>query len=105
MLTNQKPVFSPIDQSDINFQNFCSVSVLVQAVGTSDVPTYHGYNKSVSRIEYVMMHKESSSIFGIREEDLSIISQVCKEDNPSIISNHDVINFKLKIPANPLPGN
>ena len=47
------------------------------------------------------MHWESCNLFGIKEDDLRVISQVCKEDDVSIISTHDPIFFELKIPANP----
>jgi hypothetical protein len=44
-----------------------------------------------------MMHTESCRLFGVGEDNLRIISQVCKEEDISIISTHDAIFFELKI--------
>ena len=49
-----------------------------------------------------MMHRESCALFGIKEEDLVIVNQICKEEDPTIISTHDAIQFQLTFPATPL---
>ena len=62
---------------DRKFQTFCQSAGLIPATGTTHHPSYHGYNGSVSKIDYVLMHKGSCLAFGIKQEDLRIISQVC----------------------------
>jgi hypothetical protein len=51
-----------------------------------------------------MMHRASCLAFGIQENDLRIITQVCKEEDSSIISTHDAIFFELEIRNIPLEG-
>ena len=87
---------------DIKFQNLCKTSGLTQAVGTSPMPSYHGYNGSSSKIDYVMLHTDSGRQFGVSEENLRIVFQVCKEENTDIISTHDAIIFEFDIPVNPV---
>ena len=69
---------------------------LIPAVGTDDIPSYHGYNGSVSKIDYVLVHKDSCLTHGIKTEDVKIVKQICKEDDPSIISTHDAFYFEVK---------
>ena len=76
------------------------MSGIIPAVGTTETPSYHGYNGTASKIDYVMMHEESCRMFGINPEDLRIIQQPCKEEDPSIISTHDPIYFELIIHKN-----
>ena len=75
---------------------------IIPAAGTTDIPSYHGYNGSESKIDYVMMHAESCHAFGIQNDDLRIIMQTCKEEDPTIISTHDHIYFELKINEKPI---
>ena len=82
---------------DLKFKKFCSMSGIIPAAGTTDIPSYHGYNGSSSKIDYVMMHEESCLLFGINKDDLRIVHQPCKEEDPTIISTHDPIVFELKI--------
>ena len=74
---------------------------IIPAAGTTDTPSYHGYNGTMSKIDYVMMHEESCRVFGISQDNLRIICQPCKEDDPSIISTHDPIYFELTIHGKP----
>ena len=50
-----------------------------------------------------MMHTESCRLFDVNEDNLTIMSQVCKEEDISIISTHDAIYFELKIKVNNFP--
>ena len=86
---------------DLKFQKFCKIIGLQPAANTKQVPTYHGYNGSTSQIDYILMHKESCMMFGIKEDDLKIIKQVCKDDDPTILSTHDAIYFELNISVSP----
>ena len=86
---------------DLKFQKFCKTVGLQPATNTKQVPTYHGYNGSTSQIDYILMHKESCMMLGIKEDDLRIISQVCKDDDPTILSTHDAIYFELNISVSP----
>ena len=85
------------NQGDKKFQSFCKNSGLNPASGTTSNPSYHGYNGSTSKIDYVMMHTESCRLFGVGKDNLRKISQVCKEEDISIISTHDAIFFELEI--------
>ena len=90
------------NNGDIKFQHFCKSVGLIPAAGTSSVPSYHGYNGSTSKIDYVMLHKNSGRQFGVCENNVRISFQVCKEENTDIISTHDAIYFELDIPVNPV---
>ena len=81
--------------SDVKFQTFCSLAGIIPAAGTTDTPSYHGYNGTSSKIDYVMMHQESCQLFGISKDDLRIIYQPCQEEDPSIISTQSILSFKL----------
>ena len=91
------------NQGDAKFQSFCKIAGLFTAAGTTQLPTYHGYNGSESTIDYVLMHKESCETFGIREGDLKISRHLCKEDDPTIVSTHDIICFELCISTSSAP--
>jgi hypothetical protein len=54
-----------------------------------------------AKLGYILMHQESCSLFGIKNENINIISHVRKEDNMSVISAHDPIYFELKVTVNP----
>ena len=85
---------------DRKFQNFCQTVGLLPAPGTNQNASYHGYNGSSNKIDYVMMHRASCLSFGIKEDNLFLITQLFTEEDPSIISTHDAIVFELKIPIN-----
>ena len=88
------------NKRDKKFQKFCQTDGLIPAVNTDEKPSYHGYNGSVSKIDYVLAHEESCSAHGLQVETLKIIAHICKEDDPSIISTHDVFCFEVKYMAN-----
>ena len=81
---------------DIKFKTFCRKNGIFPASFTNSSPSYHGYNGSVSKIDYVLAHEDSCSIHGIKINEVKIISQICKEENPYIISTHDAIYFEVK---------
>ena len=70
---------------------------LLTATNTDDTPSYHGYNGCTSKIDYILAHKDSCFAFGIQIEDIKIISHICKETDPSIISTHDAFYFEVKL--------
>ena len=72
---------------------------LIPAQGNTDVPTYHGYNGSESRIDYVMLHKDSCISFGLKPVYVKILKHICKDDNPDILSTHDALLFEIEIPS------
>ena len=72
---------------------------LVPAEGTTDRPTYHGYNGSSSRIHYVLLHKDSCISFGLQITDVQIVDYICKNENIDIISTHDLLLFEINIPC------
>jgi hypothetical protein len=51
-------------------------------------------------IGYVMMHRASCLSFGIKEDNLFLITQLCTEQNLTIISTHVAIVFELNIAIN-----
>ena len=67
---------------DQKFQKFCQLDGLIPALNTNNTPSYHGYNGCTSRIDYILVHKDSCLGQGIKIEDVKIISQVCKESDP-----------------------
>ena len=81
---------------DIKFKTFCRKNGIFPASFTNSSPSYHGYNGSVSKKDYVLAHEDSCSINGIKINEVKIISQICKEENPYIISTHDAIYFEVK---------
>ena len=50
----------------------------------------------MSKIDYILAHADSCSVHGIKIEEVKIIKQICKEENPFIISTHDAIYFEVK---------
>ena len=72
---------------------------LTPAVNTDSAPSYHGYNGSASKIDYVLVHKDSCVTHGVSIEDVIITKQICKENDPSIISTHDAFCFEVKYRA------
>ena len=72
------------NQSDRKFQKFCDTQGLTPAQGTTDVPTYHGYNNTASRIDYVLLHTDSCTTFGLKLSDIRILEHICKDDNEHI---------------------
>ena len=85
--------------SDKKFQLLCTKMGLVPAEGTTDRPTYHGYNGSSSRIHYVLLHKDSCIYFGLQITDVQIVDHICKNENIDIISTHDLLSFEINIPC------
>ena len=83
---------------DLKFQQFCKTHGLKTANGTDDLPSYHGYNQSTSRIDFILLHSDSCSTFGVSAKDVQITSHICKENNPHIISTHDAFLFEISIP-------
>ena len=83
---------------DRKFQQFCSEMGLIPAEGSTDLPTYHGYNGTSSRIDYVLLHKDSFISFGLKTEYVKILKHICKDDNSDIISTHDILYFEIEIP-------
>ena len=81
---------------DKKFQTFCHTAGIFPADQTNDTPSYHGYNGTVSKIDYVFAHRDSCLMFGIKTEDVRIITQLCKEEVPFIISTHDPIYFEVR---------
>ena len=81
---------------DKKFQTFCHNNRIFPAAQTNSSPSYHGYNGSVSKIDYILAHADSCSVHGIKIEEVKIIKQICKEENPFIISTHDAIYFEVK---------
>ena len=65
------------NSGDLKFQQFCQTHGLKTARSTDDTPSYHGYNQSTSRIDYVFLHSDSCSIFGLT--DVRITRHICKE--------------------------
>ena len=86
------------NQSDRKFQKFCHTQGLTPAQCTTDIPTYHGYNNTTSRIDYVLWHSDSCSSFGLKHEDIRIVKHICKENFPHILSTHDALLFKIVLP-------
>ena len=43
-----------------------------------------------------MIHKDSCQSQGIDIKDVRIVKQICKEDDPTIISTHDAVYFEVK---------
>ena len=43
-----------------------------------------------------MIHKDSCQAQGIDIKDVRIVKQICKEDDPTIISTHDAVYFEVK---------
>ena len=82
--------------NDKKFQQFCSEMGLLPAEGSTDQPTYHGYNGSTSRIDYVLLHRDSCTSFGLKTENVNILNHICKDDNSDIISTHDAILFEVE---------
>ena len=71
-------------------------SGIIPATETTEKPSYHGYNRTSSNIDYVMMHQESCQTFGISKDDLRIISQPCQEEDPSIYAQIlSILSFRL----------
>jgi hypothetical protein len=81
--------------SDRKFQQFCTEMGLIPAEGNTNQPTYHGYNGSSSRIDYVLLHKDSCISFGLKTEYVKILKHICKDDNSDIISTHDILYFEI----------
>ena len=65
---------------DKKFQSFCQADGLIPAIGTDSTPSYHGYNGSVSKIDYVLAHRDSFEANGVRIEDVKVVKQICKEN-------------------------
>ena len=84
--------------TDKKFQQFCSEMGLLPAEGSTDQPTYHGYNGSTSRIDYVLLHRDSCTSFGLKTENVNILNHICKDDNSDIISTHDALYFEIEVP-------
>ena len=89
---------------DRKFQTFCQTVGITTAAQTNETPSYHGYNGTISKIDYVFAHRDSCSIHGIKIEDVRIIVQLCKEEDPVIISTHDPLYFEVKYNAEVLSG-
>ena len=87
------------NKRDKKFQKFCQLDGLTPAVNTDDIPSYHGYNGTVSKIDYVLAHTDSCATHGVQVTNVRITSHVCKEDDPSIISTHDVLCFEVEYSA------
>ena len=92
------------NQSDRKFQKFCDTQGLTPAQGTTDVPAYHGYNNTASRIDYVLLHTDSCTTFGLKLSDIRILEHICKDDNEHILSTHDALLFGIVLPHSaPVP--
>ena len=61
---------------DKKFQTFCQTDGLVTATHTNSSPSYHGYNGSVSKIDYILAHKDSCLAHGIQIEDIRITAHI-----------------------------
>ena len=81
---------------DKKFQSFCKTQGIFPANQTNNSPSYHGYNGSVSKIDYILVHRDYCLVHGIQIEDVRIIKQICIEENPYIISTHDALYFEVK---------
>ena len=51
---------------DKKFKKFCQKDGLIPATNTDDNPSYHGYNGCVSRIDYILAHRDSCLGYGIK---------------------------------------
>jgi hypothetical protein len=71
---------------------------LTPAEGPTDIPTYHGYNNTASRIDYVLMHGDSCRSFGLKQSDIRIVKHICKEEFTLILSTHDALLFEIALP-------
>ena len=81
---------------DRKFKTFCQTAGMLTATQTNNTPSYHGYNGTTSKIDYVFAHRDSCLMHGIKVEDVRIIEQICKEEDPTIISTHDPIFFEVR---------
>ena len=63
---------------DNKFQTFCHKHGVFPAARTNSSPSYHGYNGSESKIDYILAHEDSCSVHGIKIKEVKIISQICK---------------------------
>ena len=81
---------------DRKFQTFCQTAGLITATRTDNKPSYHGYNGSTSKIDYVFAHRDSCLMHGVNVDDVRIIGQICKEEDATIISTHDPIVFEVR---------
>ena len=85
--------------SDRKFQKFCHTEGLEPVEGTTDIPTYHGYNNTTSRIDYVLIHVDSCLSFGLKHSDIRIVKHICKDDHEHIMSTHDALLFEIDLPS------
>jgi hypothetical protein len=79
---------------DKKLQTFCQTDGLVPAVHTDSQPSYHGYNGSVSKIDYILAHTDSCIAHGLYIEDIKMTAHICKDENPYVISTHDALCFE-----------
>ena len=84
--------------ADKKFQKFCDTEGLTPVEGTTGIATYHGYNNTTSRIDYVLMHSDSCLSFGLKHEDIKIVKHLCKDDHEHILSTHDALMFEIILP-------
>ena len=84
---------------DKKFQKFCHTEGLAPAEGTTAIPTYHGYNSTTSRIDYVLLHVDSCLSFGLKQDDIRIVKHICKDDNEHIMSTDDALVFEIFLPS------
>ena len=85
--------------ADKKFQKFCHTQGLAPAEGTTDIPSYHGYNNTTSRIDYVLLHVDSCLSFGLKQDDIRIVKHICKDDNEHIMSTDDALVFEIFLPS------
>ena len=64
---------------DEKFKKFCLTAGLITAQQTNEEPSYHGYNGTTSRIGYVLAHRDSFLMHGLKAENVKIVKLICKE--------------------------
>ena len=79
---------------DKKFQTFCRTDGLIPAVHTDSAPSYHGYGCD-SKIDYILAHRDSCLLHGLKIEDIRMTAHLCKDENPYIISTHDALCFEI----------